>query len=122
MIEFGVFAALAGHVGKSLVLDIEEFAEKAACGANLAYFVGSVSAFRAGEMNIFTHFIASLLLFRLYNMSDNFTVSIFNGVAKDQKIGPVEGKTTGFSALKESEPNRKNICRKEIIEKRIITE
>ena len=58
-------------MGESLVLDIEEFAEKAACGADLSGFVGSVSAFRADEMNIFTHFIASLLLFRLYKMQDD---------------------------------------------------
>jgi hypothetical protein len=30
---------LAGDMGKFLVLDIEEFAEKAACGADLAGFV-----------------------------------------------------------------------------------
>jgi hypothetical protein len=42
--------------------------------------------------------------------------------SKDQKIGVIAGKTTGFSALKENKPDRKNICRKEILEKRIITE
>ena len=109
-------------MGESLVLDIEEFAEKAACSANLAGFVGSVSAFRAGEMNIFTHFMASLLFFRLSKRWDTFIIAIFNCVAKAQKIGASTGKTTGFSALKERKPDRKNICRKEILEKRIITE
>jgi len=51
-------------MGESLVLDIEEFAEKAACGADLSYFVGSISTFRADEMNIFTHFMAFLFCLR----------------------------------------------------------
>jgi len=51
-------------MGESLVLDIEKFAEKTACSADLACFVGSVSAFGADEMNIFTHFMASLFSFR----------------------------------------------------------
>jgi hypothetical protein len=51
-------------MSKPFVLDIEEFAEKAACGADLACFVGSVSAFGADEMNICTHFMASLFSFR----------------------------------------------------------
>lgn len=50
-------------MGESLVLDIEDFAEKAACGADLAGFVGGISAFGADEMNIFTHFMASLFFF-----------------------------------------------------------
>lgn len=73
-------------MGESLVLDIEEFAEKAACGADLVDFVGSVSAFGAGEMNIFTHFVASIFFFRLSKRWDAFIVAIFNGVAKGKKI------------------------------------
>lgn len=64
LVEFGVFTALAGDMSKPFVLDIEEFAEKAACGTDLACFVGSISAFGADEMNIFTHFMASLFFFR----------------------------------------------------------
>jgi len=109
-------------MGESLVLDVEEFAEKAACGADLACFVGGISAFRADKMNIFTHFMASVFCFRLSKRWHTFIVAIFNGVAKDQKIGTIAGKTTGFSAFKESKPDLKNICRKEILEKRIITE
>jgi hypothetical protein len=37
--KFGVLAALTGDVGEFLVLDIKEFAEKAACSADLAGFV-----------------------------------------------------------------------------------
>lgn len=51
-------------MGKSFVLDIEDFAEKAACSADLAGFVGGISAFGADEMNLFTHFMASLFFFR----------------------------------------------------------
>lgn len=43
-------------MGKFLVLEIEEFAEKAACSSDLAGFIGGVSAFGAGEVNIFAHF------------------------------------------------------------------
>jgi hypothetical protein len=46
-------------MGEFFVLDIEKFAEKTACGADLANFIGSVSAFGADEINIFTHFVAS---------------------------------------------------------------
>ncbi len=46
-------------MGEFFVLDIEKFAEKAAYGADLADFIGSVSAFGADEINIFTHFVAS---------------------------------------------------------------
>lgn len=69
-----------------LVLDIEEFAEKAACGADLACFVGSVPAFRAGEVKGFAHFNGLYGFFKLFEERDSFILSIFNGVAKDQNI------------------------------------
>jgi hypothetical protein len=51
-------------VGEFLVLDIKEFAEKAACGADLAGFAGGVPAFGAGKVNVFAHFVVSLWFFR----------------------------------------------------------
>lgn len=41
------------------ILDVEDFADEAACGADLADIAGVVSAFRADEVNIFAHFLAS---------------------------------------------------------------
>lgn len=43
-----------------LVLDIEEFTEKAASGADLAGLVRSITAFGTHEVNFFAHFLASL--------------------------------------------------------------
>jgi hypothetical protein len=43
-------------VGEFLVLDIEEFSEKAACGADFACFVGGVPAFGTGKVDFFAHF------------------------------------------------------------------
>jgi len=52
-------------VGEFLVLEIEEFTEKAASGADLAGFVGGVSAFGAGEVNIIAHFYGLFLVFQI---------------------------------------------------------
>lgn len=52
-------------------------------------------------------------------MWGTFSVAIFNGVAICLTIDAVARKITWFSVLKESKPDRKNICRKEILERRI---
>lgn len=60
-----------------LVLDIEEFTEKAACGADLADFVGGVPAFGAHEVKFFAHFLVSLLFWYLYLSLIIFSLFIF---------------------------------------------
>ncbi len=63
LVEFCVPAALAGHVGESLILDIEEFSQKAACGTDFACLVRVVPAFGAGIVNICAHFFSLLRVF-----------------------------------------------------------
>jgi hypothetical protein len=46
-------------VGEFLVLDIQEFTEKTACGTDFACFIGVVPAFGAGKVDLFAHFLAS---------------------------------------------------------------
>jgi hypothetical protein len=60
LVKFSVFAALAGDMGKFFVLDVEDFADETACCTDFAGFEGVVSAFRADEIDIFAHFLASL--------------------------------------------------------------
>jgi hypothetical protein len=47
-------------MGESLVLDIKEFAEKAACGAGFASFASGIPAFGAHEVKFFAHLLVSL--------------------------------------------------------------
>jgi hypothetical protein len=61
LVELGVFAAFAGDVGEFFVLDVEDFADEAACCTDLPDIVGGVSAFGADEIDVFAHFLASLL-------------------------------------------------------------
>jgi hypothetical protein len=57
---------LTGDVSEFFVLDVEEFAEKAACSADFACFVGGISAFGANEVNIFAHFYDLFLIFQIF--------------------------------------------------------
>jgi hypothetical protein len=53
-------------MGEFLVLNIEKFTEKAACGADFACFVGVVPAFGAGKVDLFAHFSGLILFFRSF--------------------------------------------------------
>jgi hypothetical protein len=43
-------------MGKFLVLDIEKFSEKTACGTDFACFIGGIPALGAGKVNFCAHF------------------------------------------------------------------
>jgi len=53
-------------MGEFLVLKVEEFTEKAACGADLAGFVRSIAAFEAYEVNFLVIFGSCFLLISLF--------------------------------------------------------
>ena len=53
-------------MGEFFVLDVEKFAEKAACSADLSCFVGGISAFWADEIDIFAHFYGLVLVFQIF--------------------------------------------------------
>ena len=50
-------------MGEFLILDIEKFTQKTACGTDFACFVRVVPAFGAGKVNIFAHFCGLTLVF-----------------------------------------------------------
>lgn len=79
LVEFCVFAALAGDMGKFFILNIEKLADQATCCADLTDVVGAVSAFRADEVNVFAHFSASFLFSLLF--SHLFLDSLKYGIA-----------------------------------------
>ncbi|AKB67724.1 hypothetical protein MSMAL_1181 [Methanosarcina mazei LYC] len=68
LVEFCVFAVLAGDVGEFFILNIEKLADQATCCADLTDVVGAVSAFRADEVNVFAHFSASFLFSFLFSL------------------------------------------------------
>jgi len=53
-------------MGEFLVLDIQEFTEKTACGTDFACFIGVVPAFGAGKVDLFAHFSGLILFFRSF--------------------------------------------------------
>lgn len=85
MVEFGVLAAFAGDMDEFLVLDIQEFTEKTACGTDFACFVGVVPAFGAGKVDLFAHFSGLILFFRSFEGWDSFILALFNSIAKLSK-------------------------------------
>lgn len=64
LVEFGIFAALAGDMGELFVLDVEDFADETAGCADFAGFEGVIPAFGADKIDIFAHSLTSLWFFR----------------------------------------------------------
>jgi len=50
-------------MGEFLILDVEKFTQKTACGTDFACFVRGIPAFGAGKVNIFAHFCGLTLVF-----------------------------------------------------------
>lgn len=77
LVEFSVLTARAGDMGEFLVLEVEEFTEKATCGADLAGLVRGIAAFGAHEIYIFAHFLVSLFFDLIILRFRNIAVQVF---------------------------------------------